>query len=290
MQDQLVRVVSQDGLLRAAAVVTTSLVSDVCERHQTDLTATVALGRLVTGGALLSCLLKGKQRLALMVEGNGPLGKLSVEADADAKVRGSIRNPKANLPPKEGRFDVAGAIGRAGFLHVWKDLGLKDPYQSMVQLQTSEIAEDLAWYLSNSEQIPSSIGLGVELGEEGQVAVAGGFLVQSLPPGNEEQIGGVIERIEKMPPITTMLKEGLAPIEVLNSIFGDVGFSVQQELPVSFFCPCNEKQIEGMLISLGREELSRLSEEQENIEVICEYCRKKYQFKQENIKKILKNI
>jgi len=290
MQDQLVRVVSQDGLLRAAAVVTTSLVSDVCERHQTDLTATVALGRLVTGGALLSCLLKGKQRLALMIEGSGPLGKMSVEADADAKVRGSIRNPSANLPPKEGRFDVAGAIGRAGFLHVWKDLGLKDPYQSMVQLQTSEIAEDLAWYLSNSEQVPSSIGLGVELGEDGRVAVAGGFLVQSLPPGNEEQIGGVIERIEKMPPITTMLKEGRTPIEVLSSIFDDVGFSVQQELPVSFFCPCNDKQIEGMLISLGREELSRLSEEQENIEVICEYCRKKYQFEQEDIKKLLKNI
>jgi len=290
MQDQLVRVVSQDGLLRAAAVVTTSLVSDVCERHQTDLTATVALGRLVTGGALLSCLLKGKQRLALMIEGSGPLGKMSVEADADAKVRGSIRNPSANLPPKEGRFDVAGAIGRAGFLHVWKDLGLKDPYQSMVQLQTSEIAEDLAWYLSNSEQVPSSIGLGVELGEDGRVAVAGGFLVQSLPPGNEEQIGGVIERIEKMPPITTMLKEGRTPIEVLSSIFDDVGFGVQQELPVSFFCPCNDKQIEGMLISLGREELSRLSEEQENIEVICEYCRKKYQFEQEDIKKLLKNI
>jgi len=290
MQDQLVRVVSQDGLLRAAAVVTTSLVSDVCERHQTDLTATVALGRLVTGGALLSCLLKGKQRLALMIEGSGPLGKMSVEADADAKVRGSIRNPSANLPPKEGRFDVAGAIGRAGFLHVWKDLGLKDPYQSMVQLQTSEIAEDLAWYLSNSEQVPSSIGLGVELGEDGGVAVAGGFLVQSLPPGNEEQIGGVIERIEKMPPITTMLKEGRTPIEVLSSIFDDVGFGVQQELPVSFFCPCNDKQIEGMLISLGREELSRLSEEQENIEVICEYCRKKYQFEQEDIKKLLKNI
>jgi molecular chaperone Hsp33 len=290
MQDHLVRVVSQDGLLRAAAVVTTSLVADVCERHQTDLTATVALGRLVTGGALLSCLLKGKQRLALMVEGSGPLGKLSVEADADARVRGSISNPNAGLPPKDGRFDVAGAIGKAGFLHVWKDLGLKEPYQSMVQLQSSEIAEDLAWYLSNSEQVPSSIGLGVELGENGKVAVAGGFLVQSLPPGNEAQIEGLIERIEKMPPITTLLKENHAPIEVLRSIFGEVGFSVQQELPVSFFCPCNQKQIEGVLISLGREELVQIAEEQEKVEVVCEYCRKKYQFEQEDIKKLLKNV
>lgn len=289
MQDQLVRVVSRDGLLRAAAVTTTTLVKDICDRHQTDLTATVALGRLVTGGALLSCLLKGKQRLALMIEGNGPLGKLSVEADADARVRGSIRNPQAGLPPKDGRFDVSGAIGRAGFLHIWKDLGLKDPYQSMVQLQSSEIAEDLAWYLSSSEQVPSSIGLGVELGEDGTVAVAGGFLVQSLPPGNEKQIGEVIERIEQMPPITTMLKEGMVPIEVLRSIFADVDFSVQQERPVSFFCPCNERQIEGVLISLGREELNRLADEQEEVEVVCEYCRKKYQFARDELKKLIES-
>lgn len=287
MQDHLVRVVSQDGLLRAAAVVTTSLVKDVCERHQSDITATIALGRLLTGGALMSCLLKGGQRLALMLEGNGPLGKLSVEADAQARVRGSIRNPVAGLPPKDGRFDVAGAIGRAGFLHVWKDLGLKEPYQSMVQLQTSEVAEDLAWYLSSSEQVPSSLGLGVELGLDGRVAVAGGFLVQSLPPGNEEQLDAVIGRIEQLPPVTTMLKEGMKPIEVLKSIFSDVEFSIQREEPVSFFCPCNVQQIEGMLKGLGEKELSSLAEERDSVEVVCEYCRQKYQFDREQMKKMI---
>ncbi len=185
----------------------------------------------------MSCLLKGRQRLALMIEGNGPLGRMSVEADADATLRGSIRHPQANLPPKDGRFDVAGAIGKAGFLHVWKDLGLKEPYQSMVQLQTSEVAEDLAWYLTSSEQVPSSLGLGVELGQDGQVAVAGGFLIQALPPGDEGQIAGVIERIEKMAPVTTMLKGGVSPAGILRSIFADVDFSIQQERPVVFSAP-----------------------------------------------------
>ena len=208
MQDHLVRVVSHDGLLRGVAASTTGLVKQVCEQQQTDLTASVALGRLLTGGALLGCLLKGRQRLALIVEGNGPLGKLSVEADAHGRVRGKIANPVAGLPPKDDRFDVAGAIGKAGFLHVWKDLGLKEPYQSMVQLQTSEIAEDLAWYLSSSEQVPSSLGLGVELDRSGQIAAAGGFLVQSLPPGNAEQIERLIERLQKLPPTTSMLRQG----------------------------------------------------------------------------------
>lgn len=287
MQDHLVRVVSQDGFLRAAAVVSTATVKEICERHQTDLTATVALGRLVTGGVLLSCLLKGRQRLALMVEGNGPLGKLSVEADANARVRGSIRHPRADLPPKDGRFDVAGAIGKAGFLHVWKDLGLKTPYQSMMQLQSGEIAEDLAWYLTNSEQVPSSIGLSVELGCEGYVSVAGGFLVQALPPGDEEQVADVIERIEKLPPITTMFREGMAPIEVLRAILGSVEFSIQQEQPVNFFCPCDRQQISSMLIGLGSQELTFLADQQETVEVVCEYCRKCYHFDRDEVKKLI---
>ncbi|MEA3363360.1 MAG: Hsp33 family molecular chaperone HslO [Thermodesulfobacteriota bacterium] len=288
MDDHLVRVVSPDGLFRAAAAVTTGLVRTICEKQQTDFTATVALGRLLTGGALLGCLLKGKQRLALAIEGNGPLGKMSVEADAEGRVRGTIRNPVANLPPAGDHFDVAGAIGRAGFLHVWKDLGLKKPYQSMVQLQSSEVAEDLAWYLTSSEQVPSSIGLGVELDSTGQVAVAGGFLVQSLPPGNSEQIEIVTERIRELPPTTSMFRKGLAPTEILARIFGSSGFHVQQEIPLQFFCPCNRQQIEQMLIGLGSRELKSLVEEQEHVEVVCEYCRKKYTFNHDQMSELIK--
>lgn len=288
MQDYLIRVVSPDGLFRAAAAVTTGLVGTICEKQQTDFTATVALGRLLTGGALLGCLLKGRQRLALSVEGNGPLGKMSVEADADGKIRGTIRNPIAGLPPAEGCFDVAGAIGKAGFLHVWKDLGLKNPYQSMVQLQSSEIAEDLAWYLTSSEQVPSSVGLGVELDSDGRVAVAGGFLVQSLPPGDSNKIEILSEHIKDLPPTTSMLRQGLTPTEVLARIFGSDGFHVQQEIPLRFSCPCSQQQIEKMLTGFGSQELTSLVEEQESVEVTCEYCRNRYIFNREQMGKLIK--
>lgn len=287
MQDHLVRVVSKDGLLRGVAAVTTELVGEICRKQRTDLTATVALGRLLTGGALMSCLLKGRQRLAIMIEGNGPLGKLSVESDAAGRLRGTIRNPVAGLPPKEGRFDVAGAIGKAGFLHIWKDLGLKEPYQSMVQLQSSEIAEDLAWYLTRSEQVPSSVSLGVELNTEGQVAAAGGLLIQSLPPGDERQVERIIEKLQQLPPTTSLLRQGLTPGQILSRVFDELEFRVQTEIPLQFYCPCNRQQIEGVLLALGREELRRLVAEQETVEVVCEYCRRSYSFDREQVETLL---
>lgn len=290
MQDHLVRIVSKDGLLRGMAAVTTNLVTEICHRQQTDLTATVALGRLLSGGALMGCLLKGRQRLALLVEGNGPLGKLSVETDAEGRIRGSIVNPVAGLPPRNDRFDVAGAIGRAGFLHVWKDLGLKEPYQSMVQLQSSEVAEDLAWYLTSSEQLPSSVSLGVELNAEGQVAAAGGLLIQSLPPGDVAQVEKIIERLQQLPPVTSLLRQGLLPSAILAQVFEQLEFAVQTELPLKFYCPCNEKQIEGMLRSMGATELQQLLEEQGDIEVVCEYCRNRYLFNAEQIGKLIESI
>jgi len=286
MQDHMVRVVSADGLLRGTAAVTTGLVKEVCKRQGCDLTATVALGRLLTGGALLSSLLKGKQRLALMIEANGPLKKLSVETDAEGRVRGMLLNPVAGLPPKDDRFDVAGAIGRAGFLHVWKDLGLKDPYQSMVQLQTSEVGDDLAWYLASSEQVPSSVSLGVELDAQGEVAAAGGVMIQSLPPGDEERVDSVIEALQKLPPTTSMLRQGISPVEILAKVFTGDGLKVQETVPLTFYCPCSLEQTEAMLRSLGSAELRRLAEEQEFVEVICEYCRTPYRFSREAIERL----
>lgn len=278
MQNHLVRIVSEDGNFRAMAAVTTDLVTEVCRRQQTDLTATVALGRLVTGGALMGCLLKGSQRLALMVEGNGPLGKLSVETDAAGRIRGSVRQPVANLPPRENAFDVSGAIGHAGFLHVWKDLGLKEPYRSMVQLQTSEIGDDLAYFLTTSEQVPSSVALGVELASDGTVAAAGGFIVQALPPGDQNQIEHLEEQLRRMPSSTSMLKQGMGPADILSELFRGVPFAVEQKTPVRFHCPCNRLQIEKVLLSLGKPELQGLLDEEGGANVTCEYCKQAYAF------------
>jgi molecular chaperone Hsp33 len=290
MQDHLVRVVSQDGRFRAMAAVTTGLVAEVCARQQTDLTATVALGRLVTGGALLGCLLKGAQRLALMVEGNGPLGKLSVETDAQGRVRGSVRQPLANLPPRGERFDVAGAIGRAGFLHVLKDFGLKEPYRSMVQLQSSEIGDDLAYFLTTSEQVPSSVALGVELAADGSVAAAGGFIVQALPPGDAGQIEQLEQRLRSLPPTTSLLKQGKSPAEILAEVFRGVPFAVQQQQPLSFYCPCSPQQIADLLRGLGRQEVQALLDEEGQARVTCEYCKQVYAFDRAQLQSLLNHL
>lgn len=288
--DQLVRVVSEDGNFRAMAAVTTGLVAEVCRRQQTDLTATIALGRLVTGGALMGCLLKGSQRLALMIEGNGPLGKLSVETDAEGRIRGMVRQPVTGLPPRDGRFDVAGAIGRAGFLHVWKDLGLKEPYRSMVQLQSSEVGDDLAYYLTSSEQVPSSVALGVELGSDGAVAAAGGFIVQALPPGDEHQIGMLETQLRKMPPCTTLIREGYDATRLLVELFQGVPFAIHAETQLLFHCPCSHNQIEGVLLGLGRQELTALLEEQGGAEVTCEFCREVYRFDARQLEQLLQRL
>lgn len=283
MSDQLVRVVTQDGQLRAAAVDTTQLVAEICRRQQADLTAKVALGRLLTGAALMGCLLKGTQRLALMVEGNGPLGRLMVETDARGSIRGKLQNPVAGLPPREDRFDVAGAIGRAGFLHVIKDLGLKEPYRSMVQLQTSEIGEDLAWYLTHSEQVPSCVAVGVELDGRGEIAAAGGFLVQALPPGDQEQLAVLEQNLVGLTPTTSLLRQGDSLETILGKVLDGQSFSVQQQNPLIYSCLCSRPQISTMLQGLGEKELKAMIREQGGAEVCCDYCREAYIFSAEEL-------
>ncbi|MCF6178255.1 MAG: Hsp33 family molecular chaperone HslO [Geopsychrobacter sp.] len=283
MSDQLVRVVTQDGQLRAAAADTTQLVAEICRRQQADLTARVALGRLLTGAALMGCLLKEDQRLALMVEGNGPLGRLMVETDARGSIRGKLQNPVAGLPPREDRFDVAGAIGRAGFLHVIKDLGLKEPYRSMVQLQTSEIGEDLAWYLTHSGQVPSCVAVGVEFDGQGEIAAAGGFLVQALPPGDQEQLAVLEQNLEGLTPTTSLLRQGNSLETILGKVLGGQSFSVQQQNPLIYSCLCSRRQISAMLQGLGEQELKAMIREQGGAEVCCDYCREAYLFSAEEL-------
>jgi len=283
MQDHLVRVTTEDGLLRAAAADTTELVREICRRQQTDLTATIALGRLLTGAALMGCLLKGSQRLALMVEGNGPLGRIMVETDAEGSIRGKLQNPVAALPPRDDRFDVAGAVGRAGFLHVIKDLGLKKPYSSMVQLQTSEIGEDLAWYLTHSEQVPSCVAVGVELDAQGDVAAAGGFLVQALPPGDLEQLSRLEESLLTLAPTTSLLRQGVPPVQILRRILSEHPFAVQHETKLTFNCPCCREQISQMLAGLGNAEIDSMILEQSGAEVGCDYCRESYAFSKDDL-------
>lgn len=281
MNDCLVRIISEDGRLRAMAAVTTTLCNNICSKQQTDPTASVALSRLVTGTALMGALLKDGQGLALVVEGNGPLQRMMAETDDEGRVRASIKNPVCGLPPKDGRFDVVGAVGRAGFLHVTKDLGLKETYRSQVMLQTSEIGEDLAWYLTSSEQVPSTVALGVQLAPDASVHVAGGFIIQSLPPADEGSIAAIEQRLANYGSVSARLASGQGPREWLSDLLGETPFKIVGETSLEFSCRCNLNHCLKLLRTLGASEVEKLFAEQETVTVTCEYCRQTYPINQE---------
>ena len=284
MKDHLVRIVTKTGNLRGIACSATSLVREACRRHRTSPTASVALGRALAGGALMGALIKGDQRVALKFEGNGPIRKILVEAQADGAVCGYVGNPEADLPPNGNRFDVAGLLGHAGLLTVTKDLRLKEPYAGTVELLTSKIGEDLAYYLTVSEQVPSAVGLSVLLGREMEVTAAGGFLVQALPPAEEAEIEGVTSRIAGMPSIAEMVCGERGPEEILEHLFRDLPFEVLEERPVFFQCHCSLQRMQEALITLGPEEIASLSQETQPITVRCEFCGETYRFERENLK------
>lgn len=288
MNDYLVRVLSGTGVIRGLACVTTKLVDEGCRRHGTLPTASAALGRALTGGALFGALLKAGQRVALRFEGNGPLEKIIVEAESSGAVCGYVQEPAVDLPPVNGKFDVSGAIGRAGLLTVTKDLGLKDRYRGVVHLYSGEIAEDLAYYLTDSEQIPSAVGLGVYVDPEGAVAAAGGFLIQAMPPGDDEAIDKLMAHIGRLPSITELLRKGMTPEQLLDTLFEGVAYHVLEKRELAFHCSCGIDKIERVLISLGRDELSSLLAERGEAEVVCEFCRRIYTVSGERMEQLLR--
>jgi molecular chaperone Hsp33 len=282
VSDYLVRIITRSGNFRAFACLTTDLVNEACRRHGAQPTAAAALGRALTGGALFGALLKTGQRVALRFEGNGPLGKILVEAESNGAVSGYVGAPEADLTDRDGRLDVAGALGRAGFLTVTKDLGMKEPYRGMVQLVSSEIAEDLAYYLTSSEQIPSAVGLGVLVGPEG-ITAAGGFLVQAIPPQDDAVTDLLMERIGSLPSVSESLAGGMTPEELLALLFDGVPYDTLEKRALAFSCSCSREKVERALISLGAGELQKLIEEKGEAEVTCEFCRERYPFGREEL-------
>jgi molecular chaperone Hsp33 len=266
------------------------LVEIVRQQQKTDPTATVAVGRLATAAALMGSLIKDRQRIGLTIEGNGPLKRLQAEADAFGHVRATIKVPVAGLPPKDGRFDVAGAIGHAGFLHVVKDLDLKEPYRGTVQLVSSEIAEDLAHYFTTSEQTPSSVALGVELGQQAEVVAAGGFLVQMMPDADDALADRLTERLGSLPPTTTLLRQGLSAEAIVERLLEDFPYQTLSTTPLSFSCTCSQQQTLSLLRTLGADELDQLIAEPDETQVTCEYCKATYTVNNEALQKIRANF
>ena len=290
MDDYLVRIISKDHSVRALACITTHLVNEACRRQDAYPTAAAALGRALTGGILMGALLKTGQRVALKFDGKGPLKKIVVEAESNGLVRGYVAEPHVDLPLRAGKLDVASALGKDGLLTVIKDLRMKEPYQGIVKLFSGEIAEDLAFYLAESEQIPSAVGLGVFVEPDRTVSAAGGFLIQSLPSVNEEVIDRLIERIPQLPPVTELLRGGKTPENMLELLFTGIPFSILEKYALAFRCSCSREKVEEALISLGRNELTSLATQEEETFVTCEFCREQYAFNREDLSRLAKEV
>lgn len=276
MADQIVRALCLSGGIRVLVCNAGLLAREICVLQQTSATASIALSRGLAGGALMGALLKGGQRTALKFEGNGPLRKMIIEADSDGAVRGCVGNPAADLEPVHGKWNVAGLIGRAGFLTVSKDLGAGgQPYQGVVQLVSSEIGEDLAYYLADSEQTPSAVGLGATLADDGMIATCGGFLVQALPKADEGEINKIMERIAGLPALSGLFEKGGAE-GVIRELFGDIPYTVLESHDIFFRCGCGQEKVERALLTLGSEELRDMRLKESGAEVTCEFCRKTY--------------
>jgi len=278
MKDHFVRGLSSAGGIRILVCSVNHLAREICVLQETSPTATIALGRGLAGGALMGALLKPGQRVALKFEGNGPLRKLIIEADADGAVRGCAGNPAAEAEPCDDHWNVAGIIGRAGFLTVTKDIGMGgEPYQGMVQLRSSEIGDDLAYYLTESEQIPSAVGLGAGFNGDGEISFCGGFLVQALPKAGDSEIEEVMANIAKLPPLSEILQTG-DPNALLGQLFGDIPYTLLESHDLFFRCGCNREKVERALLSLTTTELHDMIEKDGGAEVTCEFCRRSYSF------------
>lgn len=290
MKDYLVRIIGRDVNIRGMACVTTNLVDEARRRHGTSRTASAALGRALTGGALMGALLKKDQRVALRFEGNGPLKKILVEADSKGGVKGYVGVPEADLPPRNGKLDVSGIVGRKGLLVVTKDLRLKEPYSGMVELHSGEIAEDLAYYLTDSEQIPSAVGLGVYVVPDGTVTSAGGFLVQSFPPSDDEAVDAIIRRIGNMSTVTDLLRRGKTPEQMLEMIFEGIPFDFLMQHELAFQCTCSRERVERALITLGKDEISTILENLGQADVRCEFCLQSYHLSGHDLRGLLEEV
>lgn len=276
MTDQIVRALCLSGGIRVLVCNAGLLAREICVLQQASATASIALSRGLAGGALMGALLKDGQRTALKFEGNGPLRKMIIEADSDGALRGCLGNPAADLEPEHGKWNVAGLIGRAGFLTVSKDLGVGGrPYQGVVQLVSSEVGADLAYYLTDSEQTPSAVGLGATLTDEGVIGTCGGFLVQALPKADEAEIDKIMERIAGLPALSSLLEDGGAE-RVIRELFGDIPYTILESHDIFFRCGCGQEKVERALLTLGSEELRDMRSKEEGARVTCEFCRKAY--------------
>mgnify|MGYP004513204601 CR=1 FL=1 len=288
MEDYIVRATAAGGQMRAFAATTKNLVEVARQHHNTSPVATAALGRTLTAGAIMGSMMKNDtDMLTLQIRGDGPIEGITVTADSHANVKGYVGNPDVMLPPKNGKLDVGGAVG-IGLLQVIKDMGLKEPYVGQTILVSSEIAEDLTYYYASSEQVPSSVGLGVLMNKDNTVRCAGGFIIQLMPFATEETISQLEENLKDVTSVTDFLDKGYTPEQMLEKLIGHLDLEITDTIPTQFYCNCSKERVEQAVASIGRKDIQEMINEGKDIEVKCHFCNTAYNYTVEDLKAILK--
>ncbi len=284
-KDYIVRATAADHQLRAFAVTSRDIVEKAREIHNTSPVATAAIGRLLTAASMMGSMMKGeKDVLTLQIECGGPIGGITVTADSNADVKGYVNNPNVILPPNaQGKLDVSGALG-PGFLNVIKDIGLREPYNGQTHLVSGEIAEDLTYYFATSEQVPSSVGLGVLMDKDNHVRQAGGFIIQVMPDTDDEVIDKLEARLGEVNSVTDMLDKGMTPEDILGYVLDGMDVEILETIPTQYKCNCSVERVSKAIASIGKKDLQEMIDDGEPIEVNCQFCGSHYKFDTEQLK------
>ena len=288
MKDYIVKATAADNQIRAYAATTRELVERARQIHNTSPVATAALGRLLTAGSIMGSMQKGENDLlTLQIQCSGPIQGLTVTADSSARVKGYVVNPNVMLPPSDkGKLDVGKALD-LGVMSVIKDMGLKEPYVGQTHLVSGEIAEDLTYYFATSEQVPSSVALGVLMNKENTVRQAGGFIIQLMPYTDEALIDKLEKTLKEMKPITQLLDANMTPEMILEEVLGEFGLQINETVPTEYYCNCSKDRVHKAISSISKKDIQEMIDDNKPIEVNCHFCDKKYIFEVDELKKML---
>lgn len=291
MADQIIRMLAKNDAVKASAITAKDMVERARQIHMTLPTATAALGRTLMAASLMGNQLKEeKGSVTLRIKGDGPLGVITAVSDSEGNARGYVQDGSVDIPLKgPQKLNVGGAVGENGSLTVIKDIGLKEPYVGTVELVSGEIADDLAAYFVESEQIPTACALGVLVDIDQSILCAGGYLIQLLPGADESIIGRIEQGVARVGAVTEALRGGMSAAELLRAVLSDFDMETVEESPVEYRCYCSKERVERALLSLGREELTALIEEQGKAELTCQFCDRVYRYTKEELESLLAN-
>ena len=291
MKDYCIRVTTGNKEVRAFFASTKNMVETARDFHNTTKVATAALGRTLTATSMMGLMMKNKgDKITVIIKGGGPIGTILTSSNANGIVKGYVTNPDVEVENyASGKLNVAGAVGNQGTIRVIKDLGLREPYNGEYEMVSGEIAEDLTYYFTVSEQTPSAVSLGV-LTRADEVEEAGGFIVQMMPDASEETISTIERNLSGIQSVTQMLSQGLTPEDMMNIVLKDLEPSILDKIDVAFECDCSKERVAEVFVAIGRDELKAIIEEDKGAEVGCQFCESKYSFSEEELKEIYDNM